>query len=256
MLKRSLLFLLALAACDGGGGGGGNPYPPISLNSVAGETFVSEGPRMTTLDGFTPATQTASTIQFASASQITLNGVVLTRDATGNTFRSGDGTVTLTVETGITGVQTDQILYMLATQDQGGTTSLQPLVAGNLTAASDLPQTGQAIYSGTMVLYNDLGQPLTMAGPAFFVDLNSAVLSGSLTFASEYVEIVPTTMVGGSFATTLTSLETVPTVEGSIDGAFFGATGQEIGGTLILTYAPGGIPTETYVGYYGAEQIQ
>lgn len=247
------LGLAALvAACDGGGGGGNNPYAPVSLKSVAGNSYVADGPQMSIRDGFTPASTVPANILFVSATQVNFNGLLLTKEADG-LFWSADHTVSMKIDTALTKKETDQILYMMATQTSGLTTSVTPFVAGNTTALADIPHSGTGVYSGTMTLYDDLGNGFTSAGPTLFVDFVSATVDGGVTFAGTYVPIeTPATVTNGNFAASLTTGGATPTVSGTMDGSYFGNAASEIGGTITITYAPTGTPSETYVGYYGA----
>jgi hypothetical protein len=258
MAERAILALMAcatLVACDGGGGGGTpTAYKPVSLRNQTGKTYTVAGPSMTILDGYTTSTPKTSTITFLSPTQINMNGIVLTKDATSNTFRSADGKVVLAVDMAIAPTQTDQILYMLGSETLSGVTAITPYVAGNRTAQADMPHGGSASYTGTMTLYNDLGAPVTTAGPFLVIGLDTGSVNGTVAFAGTNALLAPTTMSGGAFSTTLASTETVPVVSGTIDGAFYGNQGEEIGGTLDLTFAPGGTASETYVGYYGTER--
>lgn len=259
MAERAILALVAcatLVACDGGSGGGGGgttagDYRPVTLKSQVGKTYSPTGPSMAILDGYSLATPDTATINFVSPTQINMNGIILTKDSTSNTFRSADGKVVLTVDTSIDPTQTDQILYMLGSETLSGVTTITPYVAGNRTAQADLPHGGTALYAGTMSLFNDLGQPLTTDGPVLIIGLDTGTVNGTVPFAGKTALLAPTTLSGGAFSTTLSSGEAVPVVSGTIDGAFYGNQGEEIGGTLGLTFAPGGTPSETYVGYYG-----
>ncbi len=252
MWQRSLVLVATLAACDTGGGPPVDPnYRPVSLKSVAGNSYVADGPQMSIRDGFTPATNTSASVLFVSTTQINFNGLLLTKEDDG-LFWSADHTVSLKVDTELSKDQTDQILYMLANQTIGLTTTLTPFVAGNTTLLADIPHSGSAVYSGSMTLYDDLGNGVTSAGPNLFVDFVSSTVDGGLSFAGSYVPIdVPATVTNGSFAATVSTGGATPTVAGTIDGSFFGDQAAEIGGTITLTYAPTGTPSETYVGYFG-----
>jgi hypothetical protein len=257
MWKQGLILVTLLAACDstsggGGSGGSGSDYKKVSIASSVGKTYVTEGPVMAMLNGFDEPLNTNATIQFVSSKQIVMNGITLNKDSDSNTFRSADGKTTLQVNNSIDGVSTDQILYYLSTQDSGSTTMLGAMVSGNTTASADIPHTGTAIYSGKMTVYGDLGLPSTTDGPVLIVQLATADLSGSVSFANRSVALDPTKMVNGTFYTTMQSAEPTPVVAGTIDGSFFGAGASEMGGTLTFDYAPTGTPTEAYVGYYGA----
>lgn len=260
MAEKAILALVAcasLAACDGGGGGGvvtPTAYEPVSLSNQTGKSYTVTGPSMTILDGNTAITPETAAITFLSPTQVNMNGIVLTKDATSDTFRSADGKVVLTVDTAISPTQTDQILYMLGRETLSGITAITPYVAGNRTALADMPHGGSASYTGTMTLYNDLGAPVTTAGPFLVIGLDTGSVNGTVAFAGTNALLAPTTMSGGAFSTTLASTEPAPVVSGTIDGAFYGDQGKEIGGTLGLTFAPGGTPSETYVGYYGTER--
>lgn len=258
MWKPQFLALLALAACDDliddGGSTSSNPYPPLSVAAAQGQTFVPEGPSMIALNGYDPVTDAAASIEVVSATEIRYNAITLTADADGKTFRSGDGKTVVTLQSSIDGVGTDQILYALATETSGSETFLSSFVMGNATASGDLPTpgTGTATYAGKMTVFNDLGLPVTLAGPVLTVSLQTASVNGSFDFANTTAVLVPTTIVDGTFYTTLASTEASPVVTGTIDGTMFGANGEEIGGTLGLQVNSNGTPTESYVGYYGA----
>jgi hypothetical protein len=254
MIRKSLAVFCLLAACDTGGGNGPAPEVAVTVASQVGKTFVPAGPAMALYDGYDPAVTETATVMVISSTQINLNGVVLTKDPTGTIFRSNDGTITLDVQSDVDNVGTDQILYMMATQKLGGVTSISTYVAGNASTQSEIPRIGTAAYSGSVVLFNDTKQQSTVGGLVFVVSLDTSTISGGLTFAGRLLTIASASTATGSFKSTLTSGEATPVVTGEIDGAFYGAKGQEIGGTINLDYAPDGTSSETYVGYYGTTQ--
>lgn len=251
MWKNSLVLVCALAACDGGGSSGG-ATPVVSAKSLAGKSFSATVPSMQIGNGYNSPNATVETVQFNSASQITVNGILLTKGSDG-VFRSADSTLALTVSGNIDGLSTDQILYMMANQTLGGTDTLTPMVAGNVTATANIPQSGTATYAGKMVLYDDVGNRLaTMDGPVVVVSLATADVTGGVTFAGSFAALKQTRMANGNFSTTMQSGESTPRVTGTINGQLYGSSGSEMGGTLSLEFGSGGTPTDSYVGYYGA----
>ena len=257
MWKPQLIALLSLAACDGlntfeTSPTTSDPNAPLTLSSAVGKTYVPAGPTMITANGFDVVGDRSATIQVVSSKQINVNGVPLQADATGTTFRSADGTYVMQVASSIDGVSTDQILYMLASEQVGGQSLATAYVMGNATPASGIPTSGTAVYTGKMTVVDDLGNAQTMAGPVLVVSLDTAAVNGSFSFAQTTVSLAQTKMSNGSFLTTVSSAEAQPIVTGTIDGTMFGATGQEIGGTVGLQYNPNGTPNQSYIGYYGA----
>ena len=257
MWKPQLLALLSLAGCDGLNTFSSSPTPssaaaPLTLSSAAGTTYVPAGPSMVAGNGFDTVTDRSAKIQIVSSTQINVNDVPLYADADGVTFRSLDGTYVMKVNSATGDYTTDQALYMLAAEASGGQNLLSTYVMGNTTAAADIPKSGTASYSGSMTLFNEAGAPLaTLAGPALVVSLDTAKVNGHFTYADTTVSLAETTLVNGSFLTTMKSGEASPLVTGTIDGSMFGAGGKEISGTVGLQYNPDGTPTESYVGYYG-----
>lgn len=257
MWKPQLLALLSLAACDGLNTFDSGPTPtsadaPLTLSSAAGKTYVPVGPTMVTLNGFDVVGDRSATIQVVSSKQINVNGVPLTADSSGTTFRSADGAYVMQVASSMAGVSTDQILYMLASEQVNGQSLATAFVMGNVTPTSGIPTSGTAVYTGKMTVVDDLGNAQTMDGPALTISLATADVNGHFTFADTTVSLAQTKMSNGAFFTTVSSSEAKPVVTGTIDGTMFGSTGQEIGGTVGLQYNPDGTPNQSYIGYYGA----
>lgn len=254
MFKKSLFLILSLSACNAiGGGGGGGSATSANLGSFTGDTFDAVGASMSLLDGYDPVRDNGATVQIVSTNEIRVNGTTLTREGKTDTFRSDDGDMVLTLQTGIDGLTTTQILYTLLREEAGSDTTLTPLVLGNRTDASAIPQSGSASFAGQMTIANDLSLTTTVEGPVLFLSLSTGDVTGNLVFADTYFLVLdPTKLTNGSFYTTMASNEPVPVMTGTIDGALYGKDADEIGGTISLEYAPDGTPIETYLGYYGA----
>lgn len=254
MWKPQAIALLLLGACDGGDTGSSpDPtYAPLSVASAAGKTYVPAGPAMIKGDGYDPVVDATATIEVISAKQIRVDGVLLTADVGTSTFRSDDGKTVVMLDSAIDGVTTDQMLFALASQQVGGETYLSTYVMGNATAVGDIPITAKpAVYTGKMTVFDDNGLQQTMDGPVLIVSLATADLTGTLTFANHVAVLESTKITDGSFYTTMASTETDPVVTGAIDGSFFGAEAEEIGGTVGIQVNDSGTPTSSYIGYYG-----
>ena len=260
MWKPQLLALLSLAACDGLGGltndtpTTSNPYPPLTLSSAVGKTYVPAGPTMVTGNGFDVVGDRSATITVISATQLLVNNsLTLNLQSDGKTFKSDDGSYKLVVNGNVEGFTTDQVLYMLASEELKveGQWQTTAYVMGNTTPAADIPTSGTATYSGKMTVFNDAGVETTMEGPTLTVDLQRATVNGTVPYGTNVATLTPTALDQGTFLTTMSSGGSTPVITGTIDGTMFGASGKEIAGTVGIQYNPGGTATESVVGYYG-----
>ncbi len=245
-----------LAACGSGGGGGvgslwSNP------DQLVGRSFAAVASPGVLVNGTGNSTtySDAITIRFtgANTADVTINGTTtpVTLTAAGE-YEDAFGTLFLLADTSLAGNPlTPDILYLSVIDDIGVNGVITNfLVGGNQTALANLPVTGNTTYRGEVVMIDgapNSGQGKIAITPDFATaTINGRIVGGFPADLTAVFKFVPGTIVNGTFVTSLTSTD-VSIFGSDIQGSFFGASGEQIGGTLRIDAFEGNA-----VGMFGA----
>ncbi len=257
---RRVIAVAALAALSACGGGGTTtttvPVMGVTIpGGVVGRSFSATAARVETDTANPGSTSSAvaaknhEAVRFLSSTtaSVTFSGaapVTVTYDATLGMFTDPTGTVVMGVYDNLGGVTnvTNMLFFVVADLPTTGTQVYDQFVQGNLTPAASMPTTGAATYAGAVSTRD--GSGATALGSfqfnATFGAPGSSSLTGTLTGAlpadpTLVLNLTPVTFSGNSFVTGLTTTTPGVTTTGSqVIGRFFGPSGSEVGGSVIL----------------------
>lgn len=237
--------ILALAGLLAGCGGGATVLTPENL---VGRSFVPSGPTLlafgSVFDTISGATYDI-TFTGKDTATLTLFGqvILLTRNTSGDLV-SSDGLFTLFQTNQLLNAkQTPDIVFLTLIDDFNTAGSAVTFSAvGNNTPATAMPTSGNATFSGSVAMFD--GSPNFAQGAInLTANFGAGAIGGSITGGLPSAPnanflLVPTSLFGGDFQTTLTSTD-VAVFDSGIGGSFFGSGADQIGGTVYLLTSSG-----------------
>lgn len=237
---RVMGLLVGLAGC-------GPHIDVLDANNLVGRSLAPDGPTvLSTGSAFDTISGASYSVDFTSADTATLHlfgqVIALTRDASG-TLVSSDGLFTLfqTNRLGTAPLTPDIVFLSLIDDFNTAGTAVTFGVDGNRTGPA-MPASGGATFRGAVVMVD--GSPNGAQGTITLnTDFSSQTVGGSMigglpSMPSAQFVIVPTNIFGGDFFTSLTSSD-VTVFDSGLDGSFFGASADQIGGTIYLLTSTG-----------------
>jgi C-lobe and N-lobe beta barrels of Tf-binding protein B len=257
---RRVIAVAALAALSGCGGGGTTtttvPVMGATIpGGVVGRSFSATAARVET-DTANPTNTSSAVVaknheavRFLSRTKasVTFSGaapVTVTYNSALGMFSNPTGTVVMGVYDNLGGVTNvkDMLFFVVASLPATGTQVHDAFVQGNLTPTASMPITGTATYAGAVSTRDGSGATAmgTFQFNATFGAAGSSTMTGTLTGAlpadpSLVLSLTPVTFSGNSFVTALTTTAPGVTTTGSqLIGRFFGPSGNEVGGSVII----------------------
>ena len=203
---------------------------------------------------FTPSSTGGTGADAYSSVAITIDGErhVLTPESA-NTATNASGDKALGFGASLNGgADTREMLFVTYIEGAFQSEQVGMFILGNETPAGALPSATATYTGGSLALEASDPTSPNSGNVTIAVDFdNGNVTSGTITFDSgdlsgTTLTLAPTAIAGTGFDTSLTSSGT-PLTASALDGQFYGANGQELGGAFNFDNASG-----TFVGYYGA----
>jgi C-lobe and N-lobe beta barrels of Tf-binding protein B len=250
-----LAALAALSAC-GGTGGTGVQSTALTPQGLVGRTFTetTAGTRASQTTGTStdPVYNDTATVKFISttAASVTIANqaaTVVNYDNNLGYFVDASGNLLLEVYNTLDGISVaSDMLYFIVSDfrfNGGDPYYRDAFVQGNRTASASMPTAGVANYFGATGTQD--GTDGFLAGSfSLSADFSTSTLSGSLSSIlpgdpTATFDLVPVIISGNSFSTNLTTTSPIFITFSQLNGNFYGAGANEVGGTILLETSSG-----------------